>query len=208
MATRGARRGILLWGNLSAGRSDRADGGRQGTARHFARLSAWNRLFHGLPVNPDGLDLNLLCGGPSSTDERAACVTLRACAVLAQSERQAVRSALRIAILYWFSNIGEHRGAAGDPLEPKRTAFHLAEAIGTGLTWDEAVATVKRKPIDFAGNLAVLERVEQEYARQWDLVFPRTERAPISALRDNDYARQWNARRENHSGRPPHADRR
>jgi hypothetical protein len=179
---------------------------------HFARLSAWNRLFHGLPVNPDELDLNLLCGDPSSTDERAAYVTLRACAVLAQSGRQAVRSALRIAILYWFSNIGEHRGAARDPLEPKRTAFHLAEAIGTGLTWDEAVATMKRKPIDFAGYLAVLERVEQEYARQWDLVFPRTERAPISALRgalrDNDYARQWNARRDNHSGRPPHADRR
>jgi len=71
---------------------------------------------------------------------------------------------------------------------------------------------MKRKPIDFAGYLAVLERVEQEYARQWNLVFPGTKAAPISALRgdlrDKDYARQWNARRENHSGRPPHADRR
>ena len=169
-----------------------ADKIRRGRA---ARLSLWNRLFHGLPVSADELDVTLLCGDFSSPDERAAYVTLRACAVLSSSSRQAVRCALRIAILYWFSNVGERRGEARGPLEPKRTAFHLGEAIGTGMTWDEAVAAMKRKPIDFSGYLAVLELLEREYGRQWDAVFPHTERAPIAALRgpieDAGHARQW-----------------
>ncbi|MCX6101425.1 MAG: hypothetical protein NTV92_08420 [Candidatus Bipolaricaulota bacterium] len=145
-------------------------------------------------MSADELDVTLLCGDPASPDERAAYVTLRACAVLSSSSRQAVRCALRIGILYWFSNVGERRGEARAPLEPKRTAFHLGEAIGTGMTWDEAVAAMKRKPIDFSGYLAVLELLEREYARQWDAAFPHTERAPIAPLRgqiqDTEHARE------------------
>lgn len=160
-----------------------------------ARLSLWNRLFHGLPVSLDELDLSLLCGDLSSPDERAAYVTLRASAVLSCSSRQAIRCALRIAILYWFSNVGEHRGGARSPLEPKRSAFHLGEAVGTRLTWDEAVAAMKRKPIDFSGYLVVLELLEAEYARQWTAVFPDAPPAPILALRghiqDTEHAKTW-----------------
>jgi len=160
-----------------------------------ARLSLWNRLFHGVPVGVDELNPGVLCEDSSSPDECAAYVTLRACTVLAMSERQAVRYALRIAILYWFSNIGEHRGDARKPLEPKRTAFHLGEAVGTGFTWDEAVATMKRKPIDFSAYLWLLEVLEVEYARQWSVAYPGTEPASIDALsgqlKKNEYAKQW-----------------
>ena len=161
----------------------------------LARLTLWNRLLHGVPVSLDELDLNLLCGDASSPDERAAYAALRASVVLSSSARKAIRCALRIAILYWFSNIGEHRGEARAPLEPKRTAFHLGEAVGTRLTWDEAVAAMHRKPIDFAGYLVVLELLEAEYARQWVAVFPDVLPAPILALRgniqDSRYAQTW-----------------
>ena len=160
-----------------------------------ARLSLWNRLFHGFPVSSDELDPGVLCGDLSSPDERAAYVTLRACVALATSERHAVRCALRIAILYWFSNIGERRGDARKPLEPKRTAFHLGEAIGTGLTWDETVEVMKRKPIDFSGYLWLLEVLEAECAREWSATFPGAEPAAIDALsgqvQKNEYANQW-----------------
>jgi hypothetical protein len=163
-----------------------------------ARLSLWNRLFHGFPVSSIELDLGVLCGDPASPDERAAYVTLRACVALATSERHAVRCALRIAILYWFANIGEHRGHAREPLAPKRTAFHLGEAIGTGLTWDEAVAVMKRKPIDFSAYLWLLEVLEAEYVREWSATFPGTEPAAIDALsgqiREDEYAKQWSLR--------------
>ncbi len=143
-----------------------------------ARLLLWNRLFHGVPVGSDELDLSILCGDPSSPEERAAFVLLGSCAALADSSRQAVRCALRIAILYWFSNIGERRGEARAPLDPKRTAFHLGEAIGTGLTWEEAVAAMKRKPIDFSAYLSILELLEDEYVRRWVATFPGTEPMP------------------------------
>jgi hypothetical protein len=165
-----------------------------------ARLSLWNRLFHGFPVSSVELDLGVLCGNPASSDECAAYVTLRACVALATSERHAVRCALRIAILYWFANIGERRGHAREPLAPKRTAFHLGEAIGTGLTWDEAVAVMKRKPIDFSAYLWLLDVLEVEYARQWSATFPGKEPAPIDALsgqlREDEYAKQWSLRIE------------
>jgi hypothetical protein len=160
-----------------------------------ARLSLWNRLFRGLPVGLGELDSGVLCGDLSSPDECAAYVTLRACAALAASERQAVRCALRIAILYWFSNIGEHRGDARGPLQPKRRAFHLGEAIGTGLTWDEAVAMMNRKPVDFSAYLWLLEVLETEYAIQWSATFPGTAPAPIDALsgqiQKSEHAKQW-----------------
>ena len=162
---------------------------------HAARLSVWDRLFHGFPVSLDELDPGVLCGAPSSPNECASYVTLRACTALARSERHAVRCALRIAILYWFANIGEHRGDARGPLAPKRTAFHLGEAIGTGLTWDEAVAVMKRKPIDFSAYLWLLEVLEAEYVKQWSATFPGKEPASIDALsgklREHEYAKRW-----------------
>lgn len=161
----------------------------------LARLSLWNRLFRGLPVSVDELDPVLLCGNPSSLEERGAYTTLRACVVLSNTSRQAVRCALRVAILYWFSNVGEQRGEARASLEPRRSAFHLGEAIGTGMTWDEAVAAMKRKPIDFSAYLRILEIVHGEYVVQWDRVFPGTPTAPIDILagniRDDKFARNW-----------------
>jgi hypothetical protein len=160
-----------------------------------ARLFLWNRLFRGFPVSFDELDPGVLCGDPSLPNECASYITLRACTALARSERRAVRCALRIAVLYWFSNIGEHRGDARKPLEPKRSAFHLGEAIGTRLTWDEAVAVMKRKPIDFSAYLWLLEVVEAEYVKEWSATFPGKEPAPIDALsgqlQKNEYAKRW-----------------
>ena len=162
---------------------------------HAARLSVWNRLFHGFPVSFAELDPTVLCGDPSSPNECASYVTLRACTALARSERHAVRCALRIAILYWFANIGERRGDARGPLEPKRTAFHLGEAIGTGLTWDEAVAVMKRKPIDFSAYLWLLEVLEAEYVKQWSATFPGTEAVSIDVLsgkiQEHEHAKHW-----------------
>jgi hypothetical protein len=111
------------------------------------------------------------------------------------SSRQAVRCALRIAILYWFSNLGERRGEGREPLEPKRSAFHLGEAVGTRMTWDEAVAAMKRKPIDFSAYLRLLEIVQDEYVAQWQMVFPGISPAPIDVLAgsigEDKYARDW-----------------
>jgi hypothetical protein len=167
---------------------------------HAARLSLWNRLFHGFPVSFDELDPWVLCGAPSSPYECASYVTLRACTALARSERHAVRCALRIAILYWFANIGERRGDARGALKPKRTTFHLGEAIGTGLTWDEAVEVMKRKPIDFSAYLWLLEVLEAEYVKQWSATFPGTEAVSIDVLsgkiQEHEHAKHWSLRTE------------
>jgi hypothetical protein len=160
-----------------------------------ARLSLWNRLFHGFPVHFDELDPGVLCGDQSSPDECAAYVTLRACTVLSNSARHTVRCALRVAILYWFSNIGVRRGEGRAPLQPKRTTFHLGEAIGTGLTWDEAVEVMKRKPIDFSAYLWLLEVLEAEYTKEWAIAFPDAAQAPIDVLsgriEESEHAKQW-----------------
>jgi hypothetical protein len=137
-----------------------------------ARLVYWNRLFHGIPVDPQDLRRQGLCADASSKGEREAYILLLACTSLSGSARHAVRCALRIAILYWFSNIGERRSDARAPLLPKRSAFHLGEAVGTGLTWDEAVEVMKRKPIDYAAYFWILELLEDECARQWNEHFP------------------------------------
>jgi hypothetical protein len=166
----------------------------------LARLSLWNQLFHGMPIGADELDPTRLCGDSTSAEECAAYVTLRACVSVSSSSRQAIRCALRVAILYWFSNVGERRGEGRAALEPKRSAFHLGEAIGTGMTWDEAVASMKRKPIDFSAYLRVLEVVQAEYAKEWDKLFPGLPRAPIDALageiREVPFARTWESGRQ------------
>ncbi len=161
----------------------------------MARLSAWNRLFHGLPVSFEELDAETLCGDPASPDERAAYVALRACAVLCDSSRQSVRTALRVAILYWFSNVGERCGEAQAPLHPRSTTFHLGEAVGTGLAWNETVALMGRKPIDFSAYLWLLEALGKEYAKQWSVTYPGTRPASIEALsgelRESAHAKHW-----------------
>lgn len=186
---------------------DQAMAEEKARGAHSARLCVWNQLFHGVPVDLEKLIPEPLCGDVSSPDEQAAYVTLRACTALARSERRVIRWALRVAILYWFSNLGEPHSAARKSLEPKRSAFHLAEAIGTRLTWDEAVAAMKRKPLDLAAYGAVLERIEEEYQRQWDLVFPATRRESIEALRDglrgNSFARTWCMESGERSSRSP-----
>ncbi len=143
-----------------------------------ARLALWNRIFHGIPVAVAELDAARVRGDPERLEDCAAYVLLRACTVVATEARLAVRQTLRIAILYWFSNVGERRGEERASLAPRRNAFHLGEAIGTGMTWDEAVAAMNRKPIDYAAYLRVLEMVHEEYATQWQIQFPG--RAPVA----------------------------
>jgi hypothetical protein len=160
-----------------------------------ARLRIWDRLFHGVPVKLDALDAAILCGDPASSDERGAYVTLRACVVLSGSARQAIRCALRVAILYWFSNVGTRQAGDVGPLRPKRSAFRLGEAIGTGMTWDEAVAAMERKPVDFSAYLSLLEVLQEEYDVQWELAFPGAPPASIRVLAGSigeaPFARQW-----------------
>lgn len=190
---------MLYWARCDPGRYDVPSGGHMASEDRIregrlARLTLWNRLFHGVPVGSDELS-PLLCGDPDSPDERAAYTMLCACARVANSSRQAIRCALRIAILYWFSNIGERDGRRSDPLEPKRNAFHLGEAIGTGLTWDEAVAAMKRKPIDFSAYLRLLEILEEECEVELRARFPGLSRASIDILggriQESDFARRW-----------------
>lgn len=161
----------------------------------LARLALWNRLFHGLPVCADQLDIDRLCGDRGSSDECAAAVALKACAALAESTRHSVRWAIRIAILYWFSNLGEFSPPARAQLQPRRSAFHLGEAVGSHLSWGEAVAAMGRQPIEFAAYLWVLERVRAEYDCLWRSTFDGTEPAPIDVLAgrisDSDHARAW-----------------
>lgn len=113
-------------------------------------------------------------------------ILLRSCATLAESMRASARYALRIVILYWFSNVGERRGAGRAPLYPKRSTFHLGEVVGTGLTWDEAVAVMGCRPIDFSAYLWLLEVVEAEAARQWAIAFPERAPAGLTWAQAND----------------------
>jgi len=162
----------------------------------LTRLSLWNRLFHGLPVDADQLDTDRLCGDRGSSDECAAVVALKACAALAESARHSIHWAIRTAILYWFSNLGEFSPPTRARLQPRRSAFHLGEAVGARLSWDEAVAAMGRQPIEFAAYLWVLERVCAEYERLWRATFDSTEPVPIDILAgrisDSDHARTWN----------------
>jgi hypothetical protein len=167
---------------------------------HTARLSFWNRLFHGIPVALEELDPEVLCVDKTSSNECASYVVLRACTAISHSGRRAVRAAFRVAILYWFSNLGEAREGARELLQPQSTAFHLGEAIGTSLSWDEAVALLGRKPVDFSAYVLLIENLGAEYARQWESAFPGTPPASIAVLaqpfRDNAYAQQWGPGRE------------
>jgi hypothetical protein len=165
--------------------------------RQEARLSVWDRLFHGFPVSLDELALDKFCEDVSVRDECAAYVVLRVCTTLSHSARPTVRFAFRVAILYWFSNMGRCHGEACRPLRPRSSAFRLEEAIGTGLTWDEAVAAMNRKPIDFSAYLWLLEVLEAQYVREWSVTFPGTEPASISVLsgqlQKTEHAKRWDS---------------
>jgi hypothetical protein len=137
------------------------------------RLRYWNRLFRGLGASIEELDDGLrMWAQRATTEDRRAFILLRACVGLFVSSRWAVRHALRIAILYWFSHLG------GEGEQPRRvlarsSAFHLSDALGAKLTWDEAVASMRRKPVDFSAYLWILEYVEAAYQRHWEEVFGR-----------------------------------
>lgn len=165
---------------------------REGRA---ARLSVWNRLFHGIPVSLADLDPETLSGDPDWPEDRASYVFLRACVVVSNFARQGVRYALRPAILYWFSNASEQRDNGRVLLRPTRTAFHLGEAVGTRMNWNEAVAAVGRKPLDYAAYTRVLEIVKVEYLKEWASLFPGMEPASIAPLFSQDrktrFMRRW-----------------
>jgi hypothetical protein len=159
------------------------------------RLAVWNRLLHSVPVRVQELDFRRLCGTPSLPYEAAACVALRACAELTNSSGRTIQSALRISILYWFSNLSAASEAAREHLRPKCSAFHLQEAVGARLTWDEAVAAMKRQPIDRAAYAWLMDVFQAEYRRQWNALFRGTPTPSIAALSgslcDDPHARNW-----------------
>jgi hypothetical protein len=135
------------------------------------RLRYWNRLFRGLPVSSEDLDLALASWARTApNEERRAFILLRACVGLFSTSRWAVRHALRVAILYWFSNVGTTVGRRRT-VRAKRSSFHLSDALGTGLTWDEAVACMGRKPLDFSAYLWILEVLEASYCKQWSEIY-------------------------------------
>lgn len=162
---------------------------------HLARLSVWNRLFHGQPVTIDELDVETLCGDTTSDNERTAYVVLRACVAITQSARQTMRAAFRVVILYWLSNVGEPRDVVRGPLQPQSTSFHLGEALGARLTWDQAVALMGRKPVDVSAYYWLLDVLRAEYATQWQAVFsgePATLIKWLSgSIHEADHARGW-----------------
>lgn len=150
------------------------------------RLRYWNRLFHGIPVSLGEMDGALRRHVRNAPyEEKRAFILLRTCVRLTQTARPAHVYALRIAILYWFSN-ARSSAAAAAPLNPKRSAFHLAEAMGCRLTWDEAVEKMGRKPIDFSAYQWMLELLEEEYRAQWTEVFGEFSRAPAKLIDPED----------------------
>jgi hypothetical protein len=80
-------------------------------------------------------------------------------------------------------------------VRPTRTAFHLAEAVGTRLSWNEAVAAVGRKPLDYAAYTQVLEIVRVEYLKEWASLFHSLVPASIAPLFSQDrktrFVRRW-----------------
>ena len=160
-----------------------------------ARLSIWNRLFHGIPVSLAELDEESLLGDRDWAEDRGSYAFLRACVEVSNSSRPAIRYALRPAILYWFSNASENPGGSHVLLRPTRTVFHLGDTVRTRTTWDEAVAAVGRKPIDYAAYRRVLEIVEVECRSQWASYFSSMEPVSIAPLfrqeRKTRFVRQW-----------------
>ncbi|MEW5825877.1 MAG: hypothetical protein AB1778_03515 [Candidatus Bipolaricaulota bacterium] len=159
------------------------------------RLAAWNRLLHGVPLPLRELDCGRLCGELSSADECAAYGALRACTALYDEAGRHLQSALRISVLYWFSNLGEELPTAREHLRPRCSSFHLAEAVGAHLSWEQAVEAMKRKPIDRAAYDWILEVLRHEHEHQWAVAFGERPCAPIDALSgplsQNPYARDW-----------------
>lgn len=159
------------------------------------RLAVWNRLLHSVPVRVQELDFKRMCGDLSLHHEAAACLALRACTELSNTSGRTVQSALRISILYWFSNLSTPSEAAREHVRPKSHAFHLQEAVGARLTWEEAVAAMKRQPIDRAAYDWLVEALQTECRRQWSALFPGTQAPSIAALYgslcDDPHARSW-----------------
>ena len=175
--------------------ADNADGRQQTEAGRLARLSVWNRLFHGIPVGLADIEAAIHGGDPTWPEDQAAYVWLRACVVVSNTAYPAVRFALRPAILYWFSNARDEREGPHQPAVVRRWNFHLGEAIGTRMTWDEAVAAVHRKPVDYSGYVSVVGTVEREYRKEWEALFPGTRPPSVEPLfnpdRKTKFQRPW-----------------
>ncbi|MBN1859612.1 hypothetical protein JW848_10500 [Candidatus Bipolaricaulota bacterium] len=149
-----------------------------------ARLAYWSQLLRGESFTIEDLDREILpLVRGAGVDERKAYTLLRACCELASCGSSAVRRNLKVAILYWFSNMGngEAPSESGDtPL----AEMDLHRIIGMKLSWREAAAAFGANPNDYSAYHRLLSKLKERCDEHWRQQFGLTVTSPFGPLGD------------------------
>ena len=131
------------------------------------RLVYWSHLLRGEFVSIDDLDQDLLpMVRGAAAEERKAYVLLRACCELAGVGSASCRRNLRVAILYWFSNMGN--GSEYDKQDDTPLAeMDLHRVVGMKLSWREAAAAFGANPNDYSAYHRLLAKLKQACDDHW-----------------------------------------
>ncbi len=111
-------------------------------------------------------------------EERKAYILLRACCELASTGSSACRRNLRVAILYWFSNMGngcEHGEQDDTPLADK----DLHRVIGIKLSWREAAAAFGANPNDYSAYHRLLAKLKKTCDDNWKQLYGSVMSSPF-----------------------------
>ena len=133
------------------------------------RVLLWAELLESGDLSTDEIDRELLqLARGSSTDEKEAFVLLRAAAQLFDSGSDALRRSLRIAIVYWFSQVG----SLDEEAEPETLDLaNLSDLQGTHLTWSECARRLGGNPSDYSAYSRTIQKLKDEVLTQWNGLF-------------------------------------
>ena len=131
------------------------------------RLVYWSRLLRGEFVSIDDLDQDLLpMVRGAALEERKAYILLRACCELACVGSPSCRRNLRVAILYWFSNMG-NGSECGREDDTPLAEMDLHRVVGMKLSWREAAAAFGANPNDYSAYHRLLAKLKEACDDHW-----------------------------------------
>ena len=133
------------------------------------RILLWAELLDSGDLSTDEIDRELLqMARGSSTDEKEAFVLLRAAAHLLGSGSEALRRNLRIALVYWFSQVG----SLDEEVETENLDLaNIADLQGTHLTWSECARRLGGNPSDYTAYSRTIQKLRDEVVKQWNGLF-------------------------------------
>jgi len=146
-----------------------------------ARLAYWSRLLRGEFVTVEDLDRDILpLVRGAGVHEQKAYTLLCACSDLASNGSPSVRRNLKVAILYWFSNMGNGVERA-ETDETPLAEMDLHRIVGMKLTWREAAAAFGANPNDYSAYHRLLAKLKDRCDEHWRNRFGSADASPFPA---------------------------